>query len=169
MIERKRCPTLTTSPAQIIERRRPGSLLKEGFRIPSPNHALWFWTGAPGWPKRTPGFPVVLAGVGALHAAFLNESRTRSPWWRPVQEIREPGPKMVFFQCFHSRYQGSCSGQLPFARRVGTIEGAAPHLFRPMYAQANMGHPSRGVGFVCWLPRVLRPNQIHDSMRDALH
>ena len=28
------------------------------------------------------------------------------------------------------------------------MEGAAPHLFRPMYAQANMGHPSRGVGFV---------------------
>jgi hypothetical protein len=23
------------------------------------------------------------------------------------------------------------------------LEGAAPHLFRPMYAQANMGHPSR--------------------------
>ena len=45
-------------------------------------------------------------------------------------------------------YQGSRSGQLPFARRVGTMEGAAPHLFRPMYAQANMGHPSRGVGFV---------------------
>jgi hypothetical protein len=28
-------------------------------------------------PLRSPGFPVELDGVGALHAAFLNESRTR--------------------------------------------------------------------------------------------
>jgi hypothetical protein len=28
------------------------------------------------------------------------------------------------------------------------LEGAAPCLFRPMYAEANMGHPSREVGFV---------------------
>jgi hypothetical protein len=39
------------------------------------------------------GFPVELAGVGELHAAFLNESRTRCCWWRPVQEIRIHGPK----------------------------------------------------------------------------
>jgi hypothetical protein len=31
---------------------------------------------------------VELACVGALHAAFLNESRTRGLWWRLVQEIR---------------------------------------------------------------------------------
>ncbi len=48
------------------------------------------------------------------------------------------------------------------------MEGAAPHLFRPMYAQANMGHPSRGVALFL-APRVLRPNQIHDSINDALH
>jgi hypothetical protein len=45
-------------------------------------------------------------------------------------------------------YQGPRSGQQPFARRLGTIEVAAPHLLRPMYAQANMGHPSGEVGFV---------------------
>jgi hypothetical protein len=28
-------------------------------------------------PLRCPGFPVELSGVGELHAAFLNESRTR--------------------------------------------------------------------------------------------
>jgi hypothetical protein len=28
------------------------------------------------------------------------------------------------------------------------LGGAAPHLFRPMYAGANMGHPSREEGFV---------------------
>jgi hypothetical protein len=35
-----------------------------------------------------PGFPVEIVGVGELHAAFLNESRTRGPVWRHVQEIR---------------------------------------------------------------------------------
>jgi hypothetical protein len=35
-----------------------------------------------------------------------------------------------------------------FARLAGAVEGAAPHLFRPMYAEANMGHPSREGGFV---------------------
>jgi hypothetical protein len=39
------------------------------------------------------GFPVELSGVVELHAAFLNESRTRGCWWRPVQEIRIHGPK----------------------------------------------------------------------------
>ena len=40
------------------------------------------------------------------------------------------------------------------ARVAGALEGAAPHLFRPMYAPrhagagwANMGHPSREEGF----------------------
>ena len=36
-----------------------------------------------------------VAGVGELHAAFLNESRARGCWWRPVQEIRIRGPKKM--------------------------------------------------------------------------
>ena len=32
----------------------------------------------------SPGFPVDIVGVDELHAAFLNESRTRGRWWRPV-------------------------------------------------------------------------------------
>jgi hypothetical protein len=39
------------------------------------------------------GFPVEIAGVGELHAAFLNESRTRGCWWCPVREIRVHGLK----------------------------------------------------------------------------
>ena len=53
------------------------------------------WTGAPCSPERTPGFPVEFPGVDELHAAFLNESRTRICWWRPVQEIRDHGPKKL--------------------------------------------------------------------------
>ncbi len=36
----------------------------------------------------SPGFPVELVGVGKVHAAFVNESRTRGPVQRSVQEIR---------------------------------------------------------------------------------
>jgi len=42
------------------------------------------------WPE--PGFPVELVGVDKLHAAFLNESRTRDPIQRSVQEIRGERP-----------------------------------------------------------------------------
>jgi hypothetical protein len=31
-----------------------------------------------------PEFPVDLDGVGELHAAFFDESRTRGRWWHPV-------------------------------------------------------------------------------------
>jgi L-rhamnose mutarotase len=34
--------------------------------------------------RASPGFPVDLFGAGELHAAFLNESRTRGRWWHPV-------------------------------------------------------------------------------------
>jgi hypothetical protein len=39
------------------------------------------------------GFPVELVGADELHAAFLNESRTRGCWWCPLREIRIRGPK----------------------------------------------------------------------------
>ena len=38
--------------------------------------------------QQTPGFPVELIGTGELHAAFLNESRTRGRVQRSAQEIR---------------------------------------------------------------------------------
>jgi len=94
------------------------------------------------------GFPVELAGVGELHAAFLNESRTLGCWWRPVQEIRIHGPKTDFSNAL-TRCTGMIAlGRSLFALIAEALEGAAPHLFRPMYAGANMGHPSREQGFV---------------------
>jgi hypothetical protein len=38
-------------------------------------------------------------------------------------------------------HEGSCP-------RSGSVGGAAPRLFRPMYARANMGHPSSEAGLV---------------------
>jgi hypothetical protein len=42
----------------------------------------------------SPGFPVDLVGADELHAAFLNESRTRGRWWHPV--AGNPGSPIVF-------------------------------------------------------------------------
>jgi hypothetical protein len=39
-------------------------------------------------------------------------------------------------------------GRSLFTRVAEALEGAAPRLFRPMYAEANMGHTSRGERFV---------------------
>jgi hypothetical protein len=47
------------------------------------------------------------------------------------------------------------------AGRVKAVEGAAPRFLRPMYARANMGHPSREAGIVVLLKRrwqALLPN-----------
>jgi hypothetical protein len=65
---------------------------------PAGSGGLMLWEGIDGCPRFAQaysGFPVELAGVGKLHAAFLNESRTRGCWWSPVQEIRIPGPKKM--------------------------------------------------------------------------
>jgi hypothetical protein len=55
----------------------------------------WDPDGCPTFAQAYSGFPVELSGVGELHAAFLNESRTRGRWWRPVQEIRIRGTKTM--------------------------------------------------------------------------
>src|SRR5271156_5463002 len=47
-------------------------------------------TAGPSTALRSPGFPVELGGVGALHAAFLNESSTRGFVQRSV--AGNPGP-----------------------------------------------------------------------------
>src|SRR5271163_4069045 len=41
-----------------------------------------------------PRIPVKVGGTNELHAAFLNESRTRYPGWRSVRELR--GISLVF-------------------------------------------------------------------------
>src|ERR1700690_981561 len=53
---------------------------------------LWFPNQ--GRVPHTPGFPVKLAGVDELHAAFLNESRTRGRCLVP--RTGNPGISLVF-------------------------------------------------------------------------
>ena len=54
----------------------------------------------------------------------------------------------------------SCSWPQSFRHIAKALGGAAPHLLRPMYAWANMGHPSREEGFVLCS---------HDGDADELH
>src|ERR1700692_1013941 len=78
------------------------------------------------------GFPVELAGVGELHAAFLNESRTRGSWWCPVQEIRIHGPKTDSSNAFTP-----CATILAFAR---SIFARVAHLIKSIREGALRPH-----------------------------
>jgi hypothetical protein len=51
-----------------------------------------------------------------------------------VQEIRDQGPKTLFFECFHFIYHGSRSHQRPLPADQKRWKGLAHRLFRPMYA-----------------------------------
>jgi hypothetical protein len=77
------------------------SIAAEELRLAEANRSR---TGAPGSPQRTPDFLLsslaLTTFMDDLHAAFLNESRTRVCLWSPVQEIRIPGPIMICFDCF---------------------------------------------------------------------
>src|SRR5450631_2919947 len=135
----------------------PGSSALPAFDLPPMSSS---WTGAPCSPQRTPGFPVELPGVDELHAAFLNESRTRTRRWRPVQEIRDHGPKKSGRSPFPTlllcgeKIAAKSESPCPWSESIGKIRS------RPMYALANMGHPSsttdRGWGIKS--ARARRPN-----------
>jgi len=55
-----------------------------------------------------PEFPVDLDGVGELHAAFFDESRTRGRWWHPV--AGNPGRPS-----FSATYAGANVGTRPIS------------------------------------------------------
>jgi hypothetical protein len=81
----------------------------------------------------SPGFPVDLVGLGKLHAAFLNESRTRGRWWRP-RGRKSGSPTVLGPRTPHGR-----------PGRVLRTRGTRPISFRPGYdtdAAGLVGLPS---------------------------
>jgi hypothetical protein len=118
----------------------------------SPGFAPVSWKdGCPTFALAYSGLPVELSGVGSLHAAFLNESRTRCCWWSRVQEIRIRGTKTMFFECFHliahrnPFYGGWASPRLPGDSAVPRqIRGAEQrHLRQPIHGLS--GQPVEGL------------------------
>jgi hypothetical protein len=91
-------------------------------------------TGAP-----HPGFPVRLGEVGELHAAFLDESRTRGRWLE--QRTGNPGISLVFREMWDSTAV-ICEDSRSDANLKGRIRGI-PHLAKN---KRDMGHPSVLVG-----------------------
>ena len=57
-------------------------------------------------PLRSPGFPVELGGVGALHAAFLNESSKRGYVQRCVEGNPGPFEMTNLFQGYFRTFPG---------------------------------------------------------------
>src|SRR5580704_18017062 len=70
------------------------SILRLFLGSPGPSESVWV-------PHVPPEFPMKFGGVGALHAAFLTESRTRGCAEGSVQEIRTWADH-DFFACFHA-------------------------------------------------------------------
>ena len=78
--------------SQLLSTRNPLAIHRHTPRRLTPLKGI---NGCPTFAKAYSGFPVELPGVGELHAAFLNESRTRGCWWGLVQEIRIRGTKTM--------------------------------------------------------------------------
>jgi hypothetical protein len=92
-------------------------------------------------------FPVGSGGFHKLHAPFLKERRTRGPVSSTLQEIRVFAPAYMGRKWILPMLSLYTHGTLALGRGLlGTSQKlgwAAPSLVRPMYAGANMGHPSR--------------------------
>jgi hypothetical protein len=73
--------------------------------------------------------------VGAKNEALFSG---RLPHVRPS----EHGPKTDFSNAFTPCARIFPVGRSLFVLVTEALEGAAPRLYRPMYAEANMGHPS---------------------------
>jgi hypothetical protein len=83
-----------------------------------------------------------LGHAGGFSLLITAYGSGRVPHVRP--SVR--GPKTIFFECPHGR--GLLLLQRHSARNAEALEGAAPQLFRPMCAKANMGHPPREEGLL---------------------
>jgi hypothetical protein len=75
--------------------------------------------------------------------------QAHTPWTGAPGSHQRTWAENGFFKCFHStRKETLTHNAQSFARVAVALDGATPRLFRPMYARANMGHPSRGVGLM---------------------
>jgi hypothetical protein len=89
---------------------------------------------APSLPRKTggqhPGFPVRLGGVTDLHAAFLNESRSRGR--RLEQRTGNPGISLVFREMWDTANLNVRDGCPTFAKAyVGRIRRGDPDFLYP--------------------------------------
>ena len=89
----------------------------------------------------SPGFPVELGEMKELHAAFLEESRTREDGWCRVQEIRVA-------PSFHPTYAGANVGHPPLL---------SPYSCISKLLKGNSGNPCQTSRFFqfskqAWLP-----------------
>jgi hypothetical protein len=96
------------------------NLIYPGYVVLLRNIVLTTDQGVP----HTPGFPVGADGFHELHAAFLNESRTRRHGQRRAQEIRGMGHPLIRGT---TKSSGEVSSHLPgrtCGARVGRLRPA---------------------------------------------
>src|ERR1700678_1706962 len=125
------------------------SLLNSSF-LPGPkrlcerlNHSthakVRSWFPHQGRVPHTPGFTVKFVAVDELHAAFLNESRTRGRCLGP--RTGNPGISLVFREMWDST---DVDHQVHRMNRESEGKSSGiPHLAKN---ERDVGHPSLGVG-----------------------
>jgi hypothetical protein len=107
--------------------------------------AWWRWRTSCGFPYRKP------------HTRTWLMQRAGNPVRPSVH-----GPITIFSNAFTPWVTRITLEHQSFPARLRALEGAAPRLFRPMYAGANMGHPSRqscSDGSVTWYDVVVQPGR----------
>jgi hypothetical protein len=61
----------------------------------------------------------------------------------PQVRLSVPGTKTIFFECFQLDDSAAPNG-FQLDGQFKAIVGLRPVIFRPRYAEANLGHPSGG-------------------------
>ena len=116
-----------------------------------------------------PMFPRISCGAWwrwRTHAAFLTESRTRGRGMEPRTgnpgRLSVHGPKTMGRSPFYRSYSAN-KRQLARARvLVHGVKALEKHRFRPRYALANLGHPSRTIR--PWLGDKIRKPPRHSNL-----
>jgi hypothetical protein len=83
-------------------------------------------------------------------------SQPRPRFWTPPMFAEAYMGRNGFFLCFHLIGRDFCSSPWSFRSHSKALGGACAHLFRPTYAGAYMGNPSRD-GASCFAVTTATP------------
>jgi hypothetical protein len=108
-------------------------------RISSLNRGLWFWTGAPCSPKRTPDFLSSLLALANFMRLSLMKAAHAAVGGAPCRKSGYMGRKRIF-QMLSLHARGFLLLAVVFFARVAeALEGAAPVCFGPCTLERTWG------------------------------
>jgi hypothetical protein len=123
----------------------------------SPNHGLWFWTGAPCSPQRTPDFQSSLLALAKFMRLSLMKAAHAGVAGAPCRKPGYMGRKRISSNAFTQSTRVLAPGRSLFSGVVA-LEGAAPHLFGPRTLWRTWGtRPEKGASLPTRMTNRLVP------------